>query len=53
MLIRKIESVNYIKEVTKSHISSGTFKIERLQKVLRTRYWFLIIPIYTVDKRIN
>ena len=55
MLIRKTESVNYIKvkELTKSYTNDSTFKINRLQKVLRTTYWFLFIPIFTYNERIN
>ena len=55
MLIRKSESVNHIKVkvLTKSFNESNTFKMTRFQKILRTTYWFLFIPIFTYDKRID
>jgi hypothetical protein len=55
MLIRKTESVNFIKvrELTTYYNREGTFKMIKLQKVLRTTYWFLFIPIFTYNKRID
>jgi len=34
-------------------IKGGYFKKNTLQKYIRTTWWFLFIPIFTYDKRID
>jgi len=55
MLFRKVESTitKVVKVKDRSSIGDRNyFTNDELQKILRTTYWFLFIPMYTYDKRI-